>query len=359
MSKKSKSKNSAEVIVEKEHKLGFFEKYLTLWVAMCIFFALALGQIYPGLTDIFEAIEIGGHSVPVAIVLFLMIYPIMIQTDLQKIIDAGKSGKPIIATLILNWGVKPFTKALIALLFFRILFAPFIDYGTASEIIAGLILLGIAPCTAMVLVWGYLSKGNMGHTVVMSGINSLSMVLLFAPLAILLLPVADVPVPFIDVALGVIMYVGLPLAAGYLTRKILLDKKGADWFEKFTGNLKYISEIALLITIIVIVAPQSGIVIANPMLVLLILIPLTVQFFFMFGLAYWVSKKIGLSYEDAAPTAQISASNHFEVAIAMAVSIFGIDSGATLAAVTGMLVEVPVMLILVQICLRTRKWFPK
>jgi len=344
--------------MQEEQELGFFEKYLTVWVGLCIFLGLALGQIFPGLTDTFEAIEIAGYPVPVAIALFLMIYPIMVQTDFKKIIQAGKSTKPIATTLILNWAVKPFTMAFVAWLFFRVLWSPFIGYELGSELIAGMILLGIAPCTAMVLVWGYLSKGNMGHVVVMVAINSLSMVFLYGPLAVLLLPIADVPVPIARIAFGVLTYVGLPLVAGYYTRKVLLERKGEEEFERFTEKLHYVSIAALLFTIVVIVSPQSQLVLSNPLTVLMVLIPLTIQIAVIFAIGYFASRKIGLTYEDAAPTSQIAASNHFEVAIAMAITLFGIDSGATLAAVTGMLIEVPVMLILVQICLRTQHWFP-
>ena len=342
-----------------EHKLGFFERYLTLWVAICIVLGLFLGEAFPQITDYFEAFEIMGYPVIVAIALFLMIYPIMVQTDFSEIIRAGKTIKPLATTLILNWAVKPFTMAFVAWLFFRVIFIDFVGYDLGSELMAGMILLGVAPCTAMVLVWGYLSRGNMGHVVVMVAINSLTMVVLYGPLAVLLLPIADVPVPIARVAFGVLAYVGVPLVAGYYTRKIYLERKGKEAFERLTGKLHYVSPAALLFTIVAIVSPQSGIVLANPLLVLFVLIPLTIQIFAIFGIGYFASKKIGLSYEDAAPTSQIAASNHFEVAIAMAITLFGIDSGATLAAVTGMLIEVPIMLILVQICLKTRHWFVK
>ena len=345
--------------MSEERKLGFFERYLTLWVGICIVLGLVLGETFPQITEFFEAFEIQGYPLIVAIALFLMIYPIMVQTDFTEIIRAGKSVKPLATTLILNWLVKPFTMAFIAWLFFRVIFVDFVGYDVGSDLMAGMILLGIAPCTAMVLVWGYLSRGNMGHVVVMVAINSLTMVVLFGPLAVLLLPVADVPVPLGRVAFGVLAYVGLPLAAGYFTRKKLLVSKGKEAFEQFSKKLHYVSPAALLFTIVAIVSPQSSIVLSNPLLVLFVLIALTVQIFLIFGIGYYVSKKLGLTYDDAAPTAQIAASNHFEVAIAMSIALFGIESPATLAAVTGMLIEVPVMLIIVQICLRTQHWFPK
>jgi len=350
--------------MSEEHKLGFFEKYLTVWVGVCIILALVTGYTFPGLTRTFEAFEISGYSLPVVIVLFMMIYPIMVQTPFQKVIQAGKTARPIITTLGLNWGLKPFLKAGLAWIFFAVLWARFLTPQMTSELIGGMILLGVAPCTAMVLVWSYLSKGNMGHTIVVTAINSLSMLILYAPLAIVLLPIANVPgaeivVPVRQVAFGVLAYIGGPLIAGYLTRKILLDKKGKDWFETFTEKLHYVSVVSLLITIVVIVSPHSGTILSQPLIVLLIAIPLLVQFLIMFLISYWTAKKVGLPYEDAAPTAQIATSNHFEVAIAMSVTIFGIDSLATLAAVTGLLIEVPVMLIIVHLCLKTQNWFPK
>jgi len=344
---------------DEQHELGFFEKHLTVWVGLCIFLGLVLGELFPQLTGVFQAFEIAGYPVPVAIVLFLMIYPIMVQTDFSEIIRAGRSVKPIALTLVLNWAIKPFTMAFIGWLSFRVLLAPFVGYELGSELMAGMILLGIAPCTAMVLVWGYLSRGNMGHVVVMVAVNSLSMVVLYGPLAVLLLPVADVPVPLARVAFGVLAFVGLPLVAGYYTRKLLLKTKGKEEFARFTEKLHFLSPAALLVTIVVIVTPQSGIVLANPVLVLFVLVPLTIQIFTIFGIGYFVAKLLRLPYADAAPSAQIAASNHFEVAIAMAITLFGIDSGATLAAVTGMLIEVPIMLLLVQICLRTQHWFPQ
>jgi len=342
---------------DEKHTLGFFEKYLTVWVGLAILVGLLLGQMLPELAELFEAYEYAGVSAPVAVVLFLMIYPIMVQINFRKIIEAGKSVKPISTTLFLNWAIKPFTMAFIAWLFFSIIWAPLIPTALSEELMAGMILLGVAPCTAMVLVWAYLSRGNMGHTLVMVAINSLSMVFLYAPLTLLLLGVPDIPVPWERVAFGVTMYVGLPLVAGYLTRKYMLNKKGEEWFDNFTENLHYVSVAALLITVVVMISPQSGIILSNPELVVMVIIPLTIQIFLIFLLGYYLSRKIGLTYEDAAPTSQIGASNHFEVAIAMAVTLFGMDSGATLAAVVGLLIEVPLMLLIVRICLKTEHWF--
>ncbi len=347
-----------------EQSLGFFEKYLTIWVGLCLAAGLLLGQYFPEFAGVFrdDAYTYAGVEIPIAIMLFLMIYPIMVQIDFRKIIEAGKSGKPIGLTLFLNWAVKPFTMAFIAWLFFIVIYANlgWVPVDIGQEFMSGMILLGIAPCTAMVLVWGYLSRGNMGHTLVMVAINSISMLIFYAPLAVLLLGVSDLPVPWQDVAFGVGLYVGLPLVLGYITRKMLLDKKGTEWFEGFTENLHYASIIALLLTIIVIISPQADVILTQPHYVLLILIPLIVQIMMIFGIGYYAAKHIGLSYEDAAPSAQIAASNNFEVAIAMSITLRHVlGEGATLAAVTGMLIEVPLMLILVRICLKTQHWFPK
>jgi len=347
--------------MEEEHELGFFEKYLTVWVGLCIVAALTIGEFFPRFTEFLE-IEYAGIEVPIAILLFLMIYPIMVQVDFRKIIEAGKSIKPISLTLFLNWAVKPFTMAFIAWLFFMVIYsgAGWVPTSLGEEFMAGMILLGVAPCTAMVLVWSYLSRGNMGHTLVMVAINSLTMVFLYAPLAWLLLGETGIPVPWQDVASGVAIYVGLPLLAGYLTRKGLINWKGEPWFEDFTEKLHHVSITALLLTIIGIISPQSGIILADPQYVILILIPLTVQILIIFGIGYGGAKYLGLTYEDAAPSAQIAASNHFEVAIAMSITLRAVvGEGATLAAVTGMLIEVPLMLLIVRICLKTSCWFPK
>ncbi len=358
--------------MEEEHELGFFERYLTVWVGICIVIALFLGQYDEDLmgfelTAAFEAFEVAGYSIPIVIVLFLMIYPIMVQTPFQKVIKAGKTAKPILTTLALNWGVKPFLKAGLSWLFFAVIFAPILRPEIGQEgigyLIGGMILLGIAPCTAMVLVWSYLSRGNMGHTIVVTAINSLSMLVLYAPLALVLLPIAgatgaDIGIPAGQIGFGVLAYIGLPLVAGYFTRNSLIKRRGREWFDQFTDKLHYVSIAALLFTIIVIVSPHSERILDQPLIVLIIAIPLIVQFIMMFIISYWTAKKVGLAYEDAAPTAQIATSNHFELAIAMSITVFGMESLATLAAVTGLLIEVPVMLIIVQICLKTRHWFP-
>jgi ACR3 family arsenite transporter len=340
-------------------EFGFFEKYLTVWVVLCIIIGIALGRLFPGLSATLGKLQYAHVSIPVAICLFFMIYPIMVQIDFKKVIEAGKTPKPVAVTLFVNWAIKPFTMALFAWLFMTKIWAPFISAEMASQYQAGMILLGVAPCTAMVLVWGYLSRGNMGHTLVMTAINSLTMLFLYAPLGAFLLGVAHIPVPWETIAFSVGIYIGLPLVAGYFSRKKIIERKGRKWFERhFAPNLHHVSIVALLITLIVLFSLQGGVIVEQPLIIGMIALPLLIQIFLIFGIGYGISKKVGLAYEDAAPTAQIGASNHFEVAIAVAVMLFGIDSGAALATVVGVLIEVPVMLTLVKICLRTRHWFP-
>ncbi len=344
--------------MSEEHRLHFFEKYLTVWVVLCIIIGLFLGQIFPGLRGFFNDMTYYQVSLPIAVLLFFMIYPIMVQIDFKKVIKAGKSPKPVGLTLFINWAIKPFTMAFFAWIFMQQIFAPYISSGMASEYQAGMILLGVAPCTAMVLVWSYLSDGNMGHTLVMVAINSLTMLVLYGPLAGLLLDISAIPVPWETIAFSVSIYVGLPLLAGYLSRRKLLNSKGERWFEeKFAKHLHYVSIIALLTTLIVLFNFQGNVILNQPLIIGMIAVPLLIQIFVIFGLTYVSAKKIGLDYEDAAPSAQIGASNHFEVAIAVATVLFGLNSGAALATVVGVLIEVPVMLTLVRISLDTRGWF--
>jgi len=341
-----------------EKKLGFFEKYLTLWVALCIIIGIVIGRVFPDISVVLSEFQYEHVSIPIAICLFFMIYPIMVQIDFKHVIKAGKTPKPVALTLIINWGVKPFTMAFFAWLFMRVFWSSFLSEDLASQYTAGMILLGVAPCTAMVLVWGYLSKANMGHTLVMCAINSLSMLFLYGPLAAFLLGVASIPVPWQTIALSVGIYVGLPLLAGYFTRHELLKRKGLVWFKnQFAPSLHYISITALLITLIILFSLQGNVIIDQPLNIGLIAVPLFIQTLVIFWLTYGIAKAIHLKYEDAAPSAQIGASNHFEVAIAVATVLFGLESGAALATVVGVLIEVPVMLMLVKICLNTRTWF--
>ncbi len=344
--------------MSEEKNLGLFERYLSVWIFLCIGIGIALGEVFPQIAIKIDSMQVYHVSIPIAILLFFMIYPIMVQIDFKQVVKAGKTPKPVLVTLFVNWGIKPFTMLFFAWLFMDKVFAPYLTDAQASQYIAGMILLGVAPCTAMVLVWGYLAKGNQGHTLVMVAINSLAMLILYAPLAQFLLGIGDIIVPWETMLLSVGLYVGVPLVAGYFSRNYLLKNKGPDWFETtFSPVMHNIAITALLITLITLFSLQGKVMLDKPLVIVMIAIPLLIQVFFIFFLGYGISKVIGLSYEDAAPTALIGASNHFEVAIAVAAMLFGINSGAALATVVGVLIEVPVMLGLVKICLGTRGMF--
>lgn len=343
---------------KKRRVLGFFEKYLTLWVFLCIILGVILGRIFPQFSLYLSEIQYAHVSLPIAICLFFMIYPIMVQIDFRKVVEAGKTPKPVALTLLVNWGIKPFTMTFFAWFFMTKIWSSFIPTEFASQYMAGMILLGVAPCTAMVLVWSYLSKGNMGHTIVMVAINSLTMLILYAPLAGFLLGVSNIPIPWKTIAFSVGAYVGIPLILGFFSRREIIKRKGKRWFENvFAKDLHYVSIIALLFTLIVLFSFQGEVILKEPLIIGMIALPLFIQTMTIFSVTYGSSKLINLSYEDAAPSSQIGASNHFEVAIAVAITLFGVESGAALATVVGVLIEVPVMLFLVKICLRTRNWF--
>ncbi|AFY88319.1 MAG: Arsenical-resistance protein Acr3 [Chroococcidiopsis cubana SAG 39.79] len=351
------------------NRLSFFEKYLTVWVFLCIVAGILLGRLFPGIAVALDAMSIYQVSIPIAICLFFMMYPIMVKIDFTQATNAIRSPKPVILTLVVNWLIKPFTMVVFAQFFLGWLFRPLLS-GTeiirgseivlANSYIAGAILLGIAPCTAMVLMWGYLSYGNQGHTLVMVAVNSLAMLFLYAPLGRWLLAANDLSVPWETIVLSVLIYVGLPLAAGMYSRYWILKHKGREWFER--RFLKYLSPVAiaaLLLTLVLLFAFKGELIVNNPIHIVLIAVPLFIQTNFIFLISYVAALKLKLAYEDAAPAALIGASNHFEVAIATAVMLFGLNSGAALATVVGVLIEVPVMLMLVEICKRTAAWFPR
>ena len=351
-----------------ERKLGFFEKYLTLWVVGCIGVGIILGKLFPQVAVTLDSISIYQVSIPIAICLFFMMYPIMVKIDFAEVVKAGKTPKPVLLTLFVNWCIKPFTMLAIATLFLGVLFKGWlggieiVKGGAQVELyrsyISGCILLGIAPCTAMVLVWGHLARGNDGHTLVMVAINSLTMLFLYAPLGGWLLGVNQMPIPWQTIVLSVVIYVGLPLFLGYHSRKLIIAKKGMKWFEeKFLHYLTPVSIGALLVTLILLFSFKGELIIQQPQVIVLIAIPLFIQTCLIFALAYGLAKWLKLSYRDAAPSALIGASNHFEVAIATSAMLFGLSSGASLATVVGVLIEVPVMLMLVRIALRTRQYF--
>ncbi|HQE75964.1 MAG TPA: ACR3 family arsenite efflux transporter [Candidatus Hydrogenedentes bacterium] len=379
--------------------MSVFERYLTVWVGLCIAGGILLGRFAPGVATWLDglAIYVNGApvvSIPIAICLFFMMYPIMVKIDFASVIRAGQSGKPVFLTLFVNWCVKPFTMYGFALLFLGVLFRGFIgadatdivkmpfgldlpvgaEYGAGTVILfegakmlevplwrsylAGCILLGIAPCTAMVLVWGYLARGNDGLTLVMVAVNSLTMLVLYGVLGGFLLGVGRLPVPWQALVLSIAVYVALPLVAGYVSRRWLIAARGEAWFkEKFLHVLTPITIVALLITLVLLFSFKGRVITANPLTILWIAVPLFIQTCTIFALGYALARMLRLRYEDAAPAAMIGASNHFEVAIATAVMLFGLSSGAALATVVGVLIEVPVMLMLVRICLRTRGLF--
>ena len=353
--------------------MNLFERQLTLWVGLCIVAGIALGKVAPDLARDLDAMAIYVNgapvvSIPIAICLFFMMYPIMVKSDFSEVVKASRNPKPVILTLVVNWGIKPFTMLAIATLFLGGFFkdllpgTEIVKDGSTVELyrsyIAGAILLGIAPCTAMVLVWSYLAKGNQGHTLVMVAVNSLTMLFLYGLLGGWLLGVNKMPVPWEALLLSVGIYVALPLVAGYLSRKWIMKSKGPEWFrEKFLHYLTPVSIIALLATLVLLFSFKGETILANPLTILWIAIPLTIQTVLIFAISYAAAKLLKLSYEDAAPSAMIGASNHFEVAIATAVMLFGLSSGAALATVVGVLIEVPLMLALVRFCQRTKGWF--
>ncbi len=344
----------------KERGLGFFERYLTLWVLLCMAIGIGLGALFPRAAEILNSMAVAQVNIPVAVFLFGMMYPIMVQIDFSEVVEAVKHPRPVLLTLVVNWAIKPFTMLFLAWLFMRWIWAPFIDPETATSYMAGMILLGIAPCTAMVLVWSYLAKGFMGHTLVMVAINSLTMLALYAPLGSFLLGASDIRVPFLTMLLAILLYVGLSLVAGYFSRTHLIRTRGVEWYEtvflKHTGK---VSMVALLSTLIFLFTLQGHVILSQPAVIAMIALPLVLQTLLIFALAYALARFLRLAYEDAAPSAMIGASNHFEVAIATASTLFGVASGAALATVVGVLIEVPIMLGLVRICLRTQHLFPR
>ncbi len=348
--------------------LSIFERYLTVWVLVCIGIGILIGRLVPGVAETLDSMSVHQVSLPIAVCLFFMMYPIMVKIDFSQVVRAARTPRPVGLTLLVNWGVKPFTMFAIATLFLGYLFRPWLG-GTevladGSEVdlyrsyISGAILLGIAPCTAMVLMWSYLARGNDGLTLVMVAINSLLMLVLYAPLGGFLLGVNAMPIPWETIVLSVLIYVGLPLITGYVSRKWLIRRKGIEWFQgRFVRYLTPVAITALLITLVVLFALKGDVIVANPAVIAFIAVPLFIQTVLIFVLGYGAARWLRLRYEDAAPAAMIGASNHFEVAIATATVLYGLSSGAALATVVGVLIEVPVMLMLVKICLRTQRWF--
>ncbi|MFT4938535.1 MAG: ACR3 family arsenite transporter [Paraglaciecola sp.] len=341
--------------------MGFFERYLSVWVALCIASGVLLGSIVPSVFAAFAALEYAHVNLLVAVLVWLMIYPIMIQVDFSALKDVGKRPKGIVLTVVINWLIKPFTMAALGWLFFKGFFADWVDPQSANEYIAGMILLGVAPCTAMVFVWSQLTKGDANYTLVQVSINDIIMIFAFAPITAFLLGVTDIQVPWETLLISVFLYVVLPLLAGVLTRKVLEKNAAKDndhaKLNQFVGRLKPWSIIGLLATVILLFGFQAETILAKPQMIVLIAIPLLIQTYGIFALAYYLAKRLKLPHNVAAPASMISTSNFFELAVAVAISLFGLHSGAALATVVGVLVEVPVMLSLVYFANRTRHWF--
>jgi len=337
--------------------MGLFERFLTLWVGLCIVAGLLLGNLVPELFQRFASLEVAHVNIPVAIFIWVMIYPMMIQVDFSSIKDIRKKPKGLVLTLVINWLVKPFTMAALGWLFFRVFFAGWVDPQMATEYIAGMILLGVAPCTAMVFVWSHLTKGDANYTLVQVSVNDLIMIFAFAPITAFLLGVSDVTVPWDTLLLSVVLYVVIPLVAGVITRKILDSKQDHLRLNQFIQTLKPISIAGLLATVVLLFGFQAETILAKPLAIVLIAIPLLIQTYGIFAIAYGAAKAMKLPHNIAAPACMIGTSNFFELAVAVAISLFGLQSGAALATVVGVLVEVPVMLTLVGFANRTRHWF--
>lgn len=339
--------------------ISIFERYLTLWVALCILAGLALGNWVPGLFSTLAAFEYASVNLVVALLIWAMVYPMMIAIDLGSLKAVGQRPKGLVITLVINWLIKPFTMAALAVLFFDYIFSSLISQSDAQQYIAGLILLGAAPCTAMVFVWSQLTKGDPNYTLVQVSVNDLIMVVAFAPIVALLLGVTDIAIPWETLVLSVVLYIVLPLIAGWWTRKRLIARGGETAVPKFTSRLKPVSMVGLLLTVVLLFGFQGPVIMAQPMLIALIALPILIQSYVIFALGYawaWVWR---LPHSIAAPCAMIGTSNFFELAVAVAIGLFGLNSGAALATVVGVLVEVPVMLSLVAFANRTCARFPQ
>ena len=336
--------------------MGIFERYLSLWVAISIALGVILGTLIPGFFAAVAALEVAHVNLVVAVLIWLMIYPMMVQVDFAAIGDVGKKPKGLILTLVVNWLIKPFTMAALGWLFFRVLFVDLGDPTTAGEYIAGMILLGVAPCTAMVFVWSQLTKGDPNYTLVQVSVNDVIMIVAFAPITGFLLGVNDFSVPWETLLISVALYVVLPLIAGAITRR-QLDDSGHERLEAWVKRLKPWSMIGLLSTVVLLFGFQAETLLTQPLVIVLIAIPLLIQTYGIFAITYVAALKIRLPHNIAAPACMIGTSNFFELAVAVAISLFGLHSGAALATVVGVLVEVPVMLSLVWFANRTRHWF--
>lgn len=339
--------------------IGFFERYLTIWVIVCMAVGVLVGKFFPAIPTFLGRFEYANVSIPVAILIWLMIYPMMLKVDFQSIKDVGKNPKGLFVTWITNWLIKPFTMFGIAWFFFYVVFKVLIPAELARDYLSGAVLLGAAPCTAMVFVWSHLTKGNPAYTVVQVATNDLIILVAFTPIVAFLLGVSGVTIPWDTLILSVVLFVVIPLAGGIMTRSVITKKRGVDYFQNgFIPKFGNVTTIGLLLTLVIIFSFQGNVILENPLHIVLIAVPLIIQTFLIFFIAYLASKALKLPHDIAAPAGMIGASNFFELAVAVAISLFGTQSPVALATIVGVLVEVPVMLTLVKIANRTKGWFP-
>ena len=340
--------------------IGFFEKYLTIWVALCMIIGVLIGVYLPVVPEFLDNFVYAEVSIPVAILIWLMIYPMMLKVDFSSVKKVGENPRGLIVTWVTNWLIKPFTMFALASFFFNIVFENFISPDLAKEYLRGAVLLGAAPCTAMVFVWSHLTKGNPAYTLVQVATNDLIILIAFVPIVGLLLGISGFSIPWATLFLSVVLFVVVPLGAGVISRNVITKNKGLEYFEKtYIPKFSNVTIIGLLLTLIIIFSFQGQTIIDNPLDILLIAVPLTIQTFLIFFIAYLWAKAWKLPFNVAAPAGMIGASNFFELAVAVAISIFGLNSGAALATVVGVLTEVPIMLILVKIANSTKSWFDK
>jgi ACR3 family arsenite transporter len=354
--------NDKRINTENEIKvsdeMGLFGRYLTVWVTLCIIAGVAIGKWLPFIPQGLSKLEYARVSIPVAVLIWLMIFPMMLKIDFSSIIDATKKPKGLTVTCVTNWLIKPFTMYVIAFFFFKVVFKSWIQVDLANEYLAGAVLLGAAPCTAMVFVWSHLTKGDPAYTVVQVAVNDLILLIAFTPIVALLLGISNVIVPYDTLFLSVILFVVIPLGGGFFTRKSIIKRKGKEYFENvFIKKFDNTTITGLLLTLIIIFSFQGNIILNNTFHIALIAVPLIIQTVLIFTIAYLWSKLWKLKHNIAAPASMIGASNFFELAVAVSISLFGLKSGATLATVVGVLVEVPVMLMLVRFANKTRHWF--
>ena len=343
----------------KKSGIGFFEKYLTIWVIMCMAVGILIGKFLPGIPAFLGKFEIAGESIPIAVLIWIMIYPMMMKIDFQSIKNVGKHPQGIIISSVTSWAIKPFLMFGLASLFFYLVFKALIPADLAQNYVTGAVLLGSAPCTAMVFVWSTLTKGDPAHTLVQVSINDLLIIVLFVPIVSFLLGVNNVQIPWLTLIAAIVLFIVVPLIAGILTRALMIKKRGTEYFEgKFIKKYDGITIIGLLLTLVLLFSFQGNVILENPLHILLIAVPLIIQTFLIFFIAYIASKILKLPHDVAAPAGMIGASNFFELSVAVAIALFGTTSPAALATVVGVLVEVPVMLALVKIANKTTNWFP-